>query len=214
MKNNSEKIKSIHLLDAVLLGSFFLSGCCALIYQVGWQRSLYGIIGVDIDSITIVVSVFMLGIGFGGMLGGWIADRAPRQRIQFYAAAEVSIALYGFLSLALLQSMGDWLTVTGGSALWSGVASFLFLIVPTILMGITLPLLTMAFNEWKKSIGVSVGQLYFFNTLGAATGAGLVPFVLLPNWSLDQVIHLAASGNILVAAAAIFSYRRQVSHKK
>ncbi|MEG3061852.1 MAG: fused MFS/spermidine synthase [Comamonas sp.] len=214
MKNNSEKIKSIRLLDAVLLGSFFLSGCCALIYQVGWQRSLYGIIGMDIDSITIIVSVFMLGIGFGGMLGGRIADKAPRQRIQCYAAAEVSIALYGFSSLALLQSIGDWLTVTGGSALWSGLASFLFLIVPTILMGITLPLLTMAFNEWKQSIGVSVGQLYFFNTLGAATGAGLVPFVLLPHWSLDQVIHLAALGNILVAAAAIFSYARQVALKK
>jgi len=65
------------MLDAVLLSSFFLSGVCALVYQVGWQRSLYGIIGVDIDSITIVVSVFMLGIGVGGMLGGWLADAIP-----------------------------------------------------------------------------------------------------------------------------------------
>lgn len=214
IKNNIEKIKSIQVLDAVLLGSFFLSGCCALMYQVGWQRSLYGIIGVDIDSITIIVSVFMLGIGFGGMLGGWIADWAPRRRIQCYAVAEISIALYGFVSLALLQLMGDWLTVAGGSAVWSGVASFLFLIVPTVLMGITLPLLTMAFNDWKQSIGVSVGQLYFFNTLGAAAGAGLVPFVLLPHWPLDQVIRLAAFGNILVAAAALFAYGWQVAHKK
>ena len=52
------------LLDAVLFLSFFISGCSALIYQVCWQRSLYGVIGVDMDSITIIVSVFMLGIGF------------------------------------------------------------------------------------------------------------------------------------------------------
>jgi len=126
MKNDSEKTKRMPLLDAVLLASFFLSGCCALIYQVGWQRSLFGIIGVDIDSITIIVSVFMLGIGFGGMLGGWIADRAPRRRIQCYAAAEVSIALYGLASLTLLQHLGDWLAMTGKGALGSALASFFF----------------------------------------------------------------------------------------
>lgn len=214
MKINFEQVRKIHLLDAILLGSFFLSGCCALMYQVGWQRSLYGIIGVDIDSITIVVSVFMLGIGFGGMLGGRIADLAPRRRIQFYAAAEFSIALYGLMSLALLEHLNDWLAVIGEGGLWSGAASFLFLIMPTTLMGMTLPLLTMAFNEWKKSIGVSVGQLYFFNTLGAATGAGMVPFLLLPHWPLDHVIRLAALGNILVAVVALFAYSRQIVFRK
>ena len=45
IKNNLEKIKNIPLLDAVLLASFFISGCSALIYQVSWQRALYGLIG-------------------------------------------------------------------------------------------------------------------------------------------------------------------------
>lgn len=214
MKNISARLKNIQLLDAILLWSFFLSGCSALMYQVGWQRSLYGVIGVDIDSITIIVSVFMLGIGFGGMLGGWVADKAPGKRIQFYAVAELAIALYGLSSLALLDWVGDWVAATGGAIFWSGMASFMFLIVPTMLMGITLPLLTMAFNEWKKSIGVSVGKLYFFNTLGACTGAGLVPFVLLPRLPLDQVILLAALGNILVAVAALFAYGWQVLNDK
>ena len=206
MTINLQRIRNLHLLDAVLLGSFLISGCCALMYQVGWQRSLYGIIGVDIDSITIIVSVFMLGIGFGGMLGGWIADWAPRRRIQFYAAAEILIALYGLASLVLLESMGNWLAAAGGAAVWSGVASFAFLIIPTTLMGMTLPLLTMAFNDWKKNIGVSVGQLYFFNTLGAAIGAGIVPFALMPIMPLDWVIRLAACGNMAVAVAALFAY--------
>lgn len=81
--------------DALLLASFFISGCSALIYQVSWQRALYGLIGVDMDSITIIVSVFMLGIGLGGMLGGWLSDRFPRQRLRWYAGIELSIALYG-----------------------------------------------------------------------------------------------------------------------
>lgn len=206
MKNRLVKFKNIRLLDAVLLSSFFLSGVCALMYQVSWQRSLYGIIGVDIDSITIIVSVFMLGIGFGGMLGGWVADMAPRRRVQIYAGAELAIALYGFCSLALVDFIGDLLVATGGGAMNSAMGSLLFLIVPTTLMGMTLPLLTMVFNDWQDSIGVSVGQLYFINTLGAAAGAGLVPFVLLPLLPVDSVIQLAALGNLLVAVLALFAF--------
>lgn len=81
-------------LDVLLLGSFFISGCSALIYQVCWQRALYGVIGVDIDSITIIVSVFMLGIGMGGMAGGWLADRRPACRLRWYAGAVVHCALW------------------------------------------------------------------------------------------------------------------------
>ncbi len=195
-------------LDALLLSSFFISGCCALIYQVCWQRSLYGLIGVDMDSITIIVSVFMLGIGLGGMVGGWLSDRYPAQRLRLYAGAELSIALYGASALWLLQMLEAALA----GAAWSGsgisaLACFAFLLVPTTLMGMTLPLLTMAFNERRVNIGVSVGQLYFFNTLGAATGAALVPFVLLPLWTLSQVVWLAVAGNVLVAVCALIAGR-------
>ena len=213
MTQRFAQLKNIRLLDAVLLSSFFLSGVCALMYQVSWQRSLYGIIGVDIDSITIIVSVFMLGIGFGGMLGGWIADLAPKRRIQIYAVAEFSIALYGFASLFLIESIGDWLTAAGGGSFNAGASSLLFLILPTTLMGMTLPLLTMVFNDWQDSIGVSVGQLYFINTLGAAAGAGLVPFVLLPILSLNEVIRLAAFGNLAVGGLAVFAYTWQANHQ-
>lgn len=213
MKKRLLQLKKLRLLDSVLLSSFFLSGVCALMYQVSWQRSLYGIIGVDIDSITIIVSVFMLGIGFGGMLGGWIADLAPKRRIQIYAVAEFSIALYGFASLFLIESIGDWLTAAGGGSFNAGASSLLFLILPTTLMGMTLPLLTMAFNDWQDSIGVSVGQLYFINTLGAAAGAGLVPFVLLPILPLDEVIRLAAFGNLAVGGLAVFAYAWQANHQ-
>lgn len=206
MKKTFVGLKNIRLLDSLLLASFFLSGICALMYQVSWQRSLYGIIGVDIDSITIIVSVFMLGIGFGGMLGGWIADMAPKRRIQIYAGAELAIALYGFCSLLLVDFIGDWLVAAGGGPMSSAMGSLLFLVVPTTLMGMTLPLLTMAFNDWQDSIGVSVGQLYFINTLGAATGAGLVPFVLLPLLPVDSVIYMAAMGNLLVAVLAMFAF--------
>ena len=195
------------MLNMLLLLSFFISGCSALMYQVSWQRALYALIGVDMDSITIIVSVFMLGIGLGGMLGGWLADRYPQQRLRWYAGIELSIALYGAASLWLLQVLQTWLegSFVGTGSVGSTVASFVFLLLPTVLMGMTLPLLTMAFNERTANIGVSVGTLYFINTLGAATGAALVPFVLLPLWTLPQVVHIAVAGNVAVVLCAVLA---------
>ena len=195
------------MLNMLLLLSFFISGCSALMYQVSWQRALYALIGVDMDSITIIVSVFMLGIGLGGMLGGWLSDRYPRQRLRWYAGIELSIALYGAASLWLLQVLQTWLegSFVGTGSVGSTVASFVFLLLPTVLMGMTLPLLTMAFNERTANIGVSVGTLYFINTLGAATGAALVPFVLLPLWTLPQVVHIAVAGNVAVVLCAVLA---------
>tara|TARA_R110002073_G_scaffold336505_1_gene534262 strand:- start:58278 stop:58931 length:654 start_codon:yes stop_codon:yes gene_type:complete len=199
------------VISFALLFSFFVSGCSALMYQMSWQRSLYGVIGVDIDSITIIVSVFMLGIGFGGMLGGWLADRFPSSRLVIYAASEFGIAAYGLMTLWLLP----WMEVVLGQLSWGGaglsaVASFTFLIVPTTLMGVTLPILTMEFNERYGNVGVSVGTLYFFNTFGASVGAALVPFVLLPMMSLPHVIFLAVLGNVAVALCGVVAGRNKV----
>lgn len=200
------------MLNLILLASFFISGSSALIYQICWQRALYGVIGVDMDSITIIVSVFMLGIGMGGMLGGWLSDRYPLKRLQFYAGAELLIAFYGSITLWLLQWLGGALTgLAWGAAGISALACFAFLIFPTTLMGMTLPLLTMAFNEVRKNIGVSVGTLYFVNTLGAAAGAMLVPFVLLPELDLSQVVWIAVAGNVVVALIALFAGRKFLS---
>lgn len=187
--------RALRAADLLLLASFFLSGASALVYQVGWQRALYGQLGVDIDSITIIVSVFMLGIGVGGMTGGWLADRLPRHRLRLYAAIELSIGAFGLASLAFLP----WLVALLGAGA-NVAACFIFLLLPTVLMGTTLPLLTIEFDERRRNIGVSVGTLYFTNTLGAACGAALVPLVLLPQWTLPEVVRFAAFGNFTVIA--------------
>lgn len=200
--------ESALLADATLMVSFFVSGASALIYQVCWQRSLYGLVGVDMDSITIVVSAFMLGIGIGGMLGGWLADRHPARRLMIFAAAELTIALYGAATTVLLPWMdGAMVGPAWGSAAARAVTCFGFLIVPTYLMGMTLPVLTLAFNERRTNIGVSVGTLYFVNTMGAALGAIAVPALLLPVFTLSQSILLAVTGNVIVAVSALAAAR-------
>ena len=191
--------------DALLLLSFFVSGCSALVYQTAWQRAMYAQLGVDIDSITIIVSVFMLGIGIGGMVGGWVADRLPRHRLPLYAAIECSIGAYGVASLKLLPALVALVAPSGSGAAATTAACFVFLLAPTVLMGMTLPLLTMAFDEWRGNIGVAVGTLYFTNTLGAAVGAALVPFHLLARWTLPEVVLIAAAGNAAAVACALLA---------
>jgi predicted membrane-bound spermidine synthase len=94
-----------------------------------------------------------------------------------------------------------------GSAAARAMTCFGFLIVPTCLMGMTLPVLTLAFNERRTNIGVSVGTLYFVNTMGAALGAIAVPVLLLPVFTLSQSILLAVAGNVIVAVSALAAAR-------
>lgn len=68
-----------------IAAAFFLSGFAALVYQLAWQRLLFVMVGVDIESVTIIVSTFMLGLGLGAVLGGWLADRWPTRILLAFA---------------------------------------------------------------------------------------------------------------------------------
>ena len=179
----------------LISATFFASGCAALIYQLVWQRYLFTGLGVDIDSVTLIVSTFMLGIGIGGGLGGWPADHWSRDRLRMYALAELALAVIGAFSpwlFAGIQSLSGYgWSYAGVSAM--AVATVL---VPTTIMGTTLPLLTMYFDETLSNVGVSVGMLYFFNTLGAAVGTWLTASVLFVSWGLNASAWLAAVTNL------------------
>ena len=83
---------------------FFVSGVAALVYQVCWQRLLFAAFGVDIDSVTIIVSVFMLGLGLGALVGGDLADRRPAWALRFFAFAELGIGIFGLFSPGLIRA--------------------------------------------------------------------------------------------------------------
>ena len=117
---------------------FLASGVPALIYQIVWQRALFAIYGINIESVTIVVSAFMLGLGLGS-LGGGVLSRSRRcSPIVFFAAAELGTAIFGISSLRIFRYVGEY---TVAKPLWTtGVLSFLLVVLRTIMMGSTLPL--------------------------------------------------------------------------
>lgn len=178
--------------------AFFLSGSAALIYQVAWQRLLFAVVGVDIESVTIVVSTFMVGLGLGAVLGGWLADRLPTRILAAFCLFEAAIALYGWWSADLLLASAG--AFAGLGRLQAAGLSFLLLLLPTVAMGATLPMLVADAYTRTRHVGVSTGTLYFINTCGAALGSLSVGLVL-PYWlDLRQVTHLAAGLNLLASA--------------
>lgn len=197
------RMKAFH---SVLYILFFFSGCAALIYQVIWQRMLFTLFGVDLESITIIVSVFMFGLGMGGLLGGLISDKLRTKLLTLYIIIELSIAAFGFLSPDIIASLGG--ATSGNNELLVALISFLILAFPTILMGATFPILVTHVNAYDKNIGQSVGALYFVNTLGGALGVFLSGFFLLNVMGLVGVINVAAFLNLIVAMVALLFFRR------
>jgi predicted MFS family arabinose efflux permease len=195
--------KRVIVLSAAL---FFASGFAALLYQVAWQRALFGWFGVDLDSVSAIVSVFMLGLGIGAMIGGWLADRFQYRRILIFSLIELTIGAFGFFSLGIIDDIGD---LIAADALPRLVAiTFIFFIVPTCAMGATLPVLVTELVDLTHNVGFSTGALYFINTLGAATGALAGGLVLLSFYGLNGLVTIATILNFLIAVVAYLSVRR------
>ncbi|HKV04381.1 MAG TPA: hypothetical protein VJO53_04655 [Candidatus Acidoferrales bacterium] len=192
--------------DAVLLNLlFFCSGAPALVYQIVWERVLFAIYGVNAESVAVIVSAFMLGLGCGALLGGRLSARFPRQGILLFGLAELGTAVFGLLSLRIFH----WAAMfsAGASLPYTVVFSLALLIVPTMLMGATLPLLVEHLIRFSGRVGFSVATLYFVNTFGSATACALCASFLLRDFGQSGSVSLAAILNTLVGATA-FLYGR------
>jgi spermidine synthase len=190
---------------SIMAALFFASGAAALCYQIAWQRALFGWYGVDLDSVTAIVSIFMLGLGVGALIGGWLADRYPKHRIAIFSVIELLIALFGFASLDLIDGMGT-LFANQSLPVIIGLTFAVFLI-PTCAMGATLPVLVTEMTARNSNVGQSTGQLYYLNTLGAAAGALAAAYVLLPWGGLDGLVYTAAWINATISIVAAFAFK-------
>ena len=180
---------------------FFLSGFPALLYQIVWQRTLFAIYGVNIESVTVVVSAFMLGLGLGSLAGGRISRNPSAPLLLLFGGIELGIAAYGLASLPLFHAVARF--TAGAPPLQTGLLSFALVLVPTVLMGATLPLLVAQLVRFSGNVGRSVGVLYFVNTLGSAVACFVGALVTMPYLGMSGSIQVAAALNILVGSAIL-----------
>src|ERR1700694_5473545 len=90
----------------VIASIFFASGFSALIYQITWQRSLFTIFGINVEAVTVVVTGFLLGLGFGSLVGGRLSGIVRADLLALFGAIELAIGLFGVASLAVFQWVG------------------------------------------------------------------------------------------------------------
>jgi spermidine synthase len=185
---------------------FLISGFAALIYQVVWQRVLFTTFGINSEAVTVIVSVFMFGLGIGALAGGYLQQRFHAYLLQIFLALEILIGLFGLFSLDLIHFIGRAAQTNSTSqlVLWS----YVILAVPTLLMGATLPILVAYLQTYFKNMGKTVGLLYAFNTIGSAIAALATVLVLFVLFGQKTVVLIASLCNFITAALIFDASRR------
>lgn len=179
---------------------FFASGAAGLIYEVLWIRMLGLVFGHTVFAITTVLTAFMAGLGLGSYLFGRTADRS-RNLLRLYALLEIGIGLYGLMIPFLFSSAENlYLALHRQLQLsWYGFSLvqffliFTILVIPTTLMGGTLPVLGKFFTREARVAGRHVGMLYALNTFGAVAGTFAAGFFLLPLIGVRATLALAVA---------------------
>lgn len=199
-------VRMTKLLNSLVYIFVFLTGVSALIYQVVWQRMLSRLLGAETLATSIVLAVFLVGLSIGYFLSGWWSTRL-KNAMKGYALLEAITGLWGFAFMLLYAGVSA-LTLTWKfePPFWMVVqglfCTVLLLLIPTICMGGTVPLLTRALSKTVSKATRQHAWIYALNTAGAFLGALLTGFFLLELYGISLSIKLAAGIN--VASALVF----------
>jgi spermidine synthase len=193
----------------ILFLLFFCSGFCSLLYQVVWIRMAFAHFGVITPVLSVVLSVFMLGLGLGSWLGGkWVHEWSQRLKISsayFYAGTELIIGTGAFLVPHLFQ-FGDDFLLKAGEASSTGylLISAVFIIVAIlpwcIMMGATFPLMMSFVRQTDPANQSSFSFLYVANVMGAMAGTAMTALVLVEVFGFRSTYIIAATINCSIAA--------------
>ncbi|MEK6767960.1 MAG: fused MFS/spermidine synthase [Gemmatimonadota bacterium] len=195
-----------------LFGSlFFVSGAAGLVYELIWVRELYQFFGSTIHSVTTVVAAYMGGLGLGAYVMGRRADRHPNPA-RLYGILELAIGAFGIASPFVFRGVGAaylGLARALEPGLWTATAikfafAFVVLLIPTFLMGGTLPILTRAFAGARtEHLRRELGLFYGLNTVGGVAGCMLAGYFLIEYVGLRQSLFATGLVNLALGAAVM-----------
>jgi spermidine synthase len=197
--------------SALIYFLFFLSGLTSLIYEVIWVRKFGFVFGVSTYAVSTVLAAFFSGLAIGSYAAGRIIDRTKLHPLTVYGSMEGLVGVYALLLPVLLAAVeATYPTVysrIGESfqlfTLYRFVIAFVLLVLPTTLMGATLPVLSKLMVDRESVLGLNVGMLYAINTFGAVAGSAGAGFLLIPALGVPKTTLVAAIGNFVLAACAI-----------
>jgi predicted membrane-bound spermidine synthase len=192
----------------VLFFLFFLSGFCSLAYQVIWTRMAFASFGIITPVLSVVLSVFMLGLAVGAWGGGRfigpLVEKTRLSAVAFYAGAELLIGL-GAFAVPKLFALGEHVLLTSGETDSFRYLSLSALVLAAsilpwcVCMGATFPLMMAYVREQDCQNTTSFSFLYLANVLGAMCGTFLTAIVLGELLGFRHTLWSAAAGNFTIA---------------
>ena len=191
-----------------------VSGVCALALEVFWTRSLVYFLDNSTHAFTTMLTAFLLGIALGSALIARFIDRRKGLLLRL-GVVEVLIGLSALAAIPVLSRstpvMEQMMGVTADDLLawkWIGlrfVTSLAVMLVPTVLMGMTVPLVARIYTRSRQAVGSSLGKVYSVNTLGGVLGSALAGFVLIPLIGVQGGIALAAGTSLLLGGVLLWA---------
>jgi spermidine synthase len=194
----------------LVLACYFLSGMCGLVYEVVWMRRLALTFGITVFATSTVLAAFMAGLALGSWLVARRIDRSPNP-VRVYACLEIGIGAYALAVPAIFSALEPLYVAAANHLegrfllfnLVRALLAFAALLLPTTLMGATVPAIGRYLVERSGAIGWSVGLLYALNTFGAVAGCVAAGFWLVPALGMSRTILITAATNIAIGAALL-----------
>lgn len=198
----------------ILFAVLFLSGVSALIYQIVWIRRFGLVFGVDVFTMATVLSAFMGGLAIGSLVFGRLVDKI-KSPLKLFMFLEFGIGLFAVLFPFTFRGLINLYTPiiqSFGLSDYSGqvvkfIFSFIYLLIPTTLMGGTLPVIFKFFVRQLKSLGWQVSNLFAINNLGAVTGCFIAGFFLIKTFGITASLYIAASINLINAVVVYLVFK-------
>jgi predicted membrane-bound spermidine synthase len=203
----------------ILFVFFFISGFCSLVYQVIWTRLAFASFGIITPVLSVVLSVFMLGLAVGSWAAGRFVASLVRKTglsaLVFYGIAESIIGLSAYVVPRLFH-VGETILLFAGETdsfrylFLSAIVLAISILPWCLFMGATFPLMMAHIREHTENDPKSFSYLYLANVVGAMSGTFLTAIVFVEMFGFQETLRLAAAGNFVIAMTSVFiGLRRQ-----
>ncbi len=205
-------------INVIVLTLLFFSGASGLIYEVVWNRMLALVFGATVFATSTVLTAFMAGMALGSFYFGRFIDRRG-DPVKVYAFLQAGIGVFVLILPFVLDGV-EAIYVEVHRSLHTSfymlsfvkfLLCFAVLIIPTTLMGGTLPVISKFLANRMNRLGWSIGLLYAVNTFGAVLGCFAAGFILIRGIGVSGSVYLAAAINILIALGIFLFTRHSTS---
>ena len=193
------------------------TGFSALCAQVVWQRYLAILVGSEARSLTLVIAVFLCGLALGYYIFGLITEKKKWSRcllLKLYGYIELLTAVYIIIFFAYFEFLKVLSFNSPAYFVIDVLISLLALLLPTFLMGASIPLLTATLPDDSQEVNTVHAKIYGWNTLGACFGCLISGFYLVPVFGLDTSLVIVGVINLLASLVFIFNPLKGSVHKQ